>query len=148
LDRRRAGAVVIQGGAVGGGWRFNPAAFSIQQDYPGRQGTLGRNVLRGFPLSQLNLTARREFRIYESLKLQFRAEMFDILNHPSFADPTGSLYSPQYGVSTQMLVASLGRGGANGGLNTLYQVSGPRSIQLALRMVFLTGESRQAFPLS
>jgi hypothetical protein len=36
----------------------------------------------------------------------------------------------------EMLGASLGRGGANGGLNPLYQVGGPRSIQLALRMVF------------
>ncbi len=121
---------------VAGGRRINPAAFDIQQDYPGRQGTLGRNVLRGFPMAQLNLTLRREFPLFESLKLQFRAELFNALNHPSFADPNGALLSTQFGVSTQMLAASLGRGGANGGLNPLYQVGGSRSIQLALRMVF------------
>ena len=121
---------------VAGGRLFNPDAFRIQQDYPGRQGTLGRNAMRGFPLSQLNLTMRREFPLHERLKLQFRAELFNALNHPSFADPTGSMFSSDFGISTQMLGRSLGQGGANGGLNPLYQVGGPRSVQLALRMVF------------
>jgi hypothetical protein len=35
-----------------------------------------------------------------------------------------------------MLGASLGRGGQNGGLNPLYQIGGPRSVQLALKLVF------------
>jgi hypothetical protein len=121
---------------VAGGRRFNPDAFALQQSFPGRQGTLGRNVLRGFPLNQINLTVRREFPLLERLKLQFRAEMFNILNHPNFANPSGDLFSPEFGYSTQMLSQDLGRGGVNGGLNPLYQVGGPRSIQLALRMVF------------
>jgi hypothetical protein len=93
-------------------------------------------VLRGFPIEQLNLTIRREFPLYERAKLQFRAEMFNALNHPSFADPTGAMQSTQFGYSTQMLSQSLGRGGVNAGLNPLYQIGGPRSIQLALRVVF------------
>lgn len=115
---------------------FNPDAFAIPGTYPGRQGTLGRNVMRGFPLTQANLTLRREFPIHERLKVQFRVEMFNALNHPTFADPIGDLFSSTFGVSTQMLGRSLGRGGANGGLNPLFQVGGPRSIQLAMRMVF------------
>ncbi len=121
---------------VGGGRRFNPDAFETPNTYPGRQGTLGRNVLRGFPIAQLNLTVRREFAFYDRVKLQFRAEMFNVLNHPGFADPSGELASPHFGYSTEMLGRSLGRGGVNGGLNPLYQMGGPRSIQLALRMVF------------
>ena len=35
-----------------------------------------------------------------------------------------------------MLATSLGSGGPNGGLNPLYQVGGPRSVQLALRLEF------------
>lgn len=62
--------------------------------------------------------------------------MFNVLNHPNFADPTGSLFSSEFGYSTGMLAQDLGRGGVNGGLNPLYQVGGPRSIQLALRVVF------------
>ncbi len=111
-------------------------AFEIPQEFPGRQGTLGRNVLRGFGLAQLNLTVRREFQIWESLKLQVRAEMFNALNQPAFADPAGTLLSPQFGYSTRMLGRSLGRGGVNGGLNPLYQIGGPRSVQLAMRLVF------------
>jgi hypothetical protein len=119
-----------------GGRNFNPVAFSLPSEYPGRQGTLGRNVLRGFGMNQINFTLRREFPLYEPLRLQFRAEMFNALNHPNFADPVGSLQSSQFGYSTAMLSQDLGRGGLNGGLNPLYQVGGTRSIQLALRMVF------------
>jgi hypothetical protein len=121
---------------VAGGRRFNPDAFALQNSFPGREGTLGRNVLRGFPLNQINVTVRREFALLERLKLQFRAEMFNVLNHANFANPTGDLFSPEFGYSTQMLSQNLGRGGVNGGLNPLYQVGGPRSIQLALRLVF------------
>jgi hypothetical protein len=35
-----------------------------------------------------------------------------------------------------MLGASLGGGGQNGGLNPLYQIGGPRSVQLALKLLF------------
>lgn len=121
---------------VGGGRRFNADAFEVQREFPGRQGTLGRNALRGFGLQQTNLNIRREFRFLEHARLQFRAEMFNVWNHPSFADPNGSLLSPQFGYSTRMLGRSLGRGGVNGGLNPLYQIGGPRSIQLALRISF------------
>jgi hypothetical protein len=121
---------------VASGRRFNPAAFELPDTYPGRQGNLGRNMLRGFPIEQLNLTVRREFPLYERARLQFRAEMFNVLNHPSFADPSGALQSTQFGYSTQMLSQSLGRGGVNAGLNPLYQIGGPRSIQLALRVAF------------
>ncbi len=70
---------------VAGGRRFNPDAFEMPDAYPGRQGTLGRNMMRGFPIEQLNLTIRREFPIYERARLQFRAEMFNVFNHPAFA---------------------------------------------------------------
>jgi hypothetical protein len=119
-----------------GGRIFNPAAFTIPDVYPGRQGTLGRNVLRGFPLDQINFTLRREFPLREWLRLQLRAEMFNALNHPNFGNPVGAMQSSQFGYSTSMLNQDLGQGGLNGGLNPLYQLGGPRSIQLALRLVF------------
>jgi hypothetical protein len=121
---------------IPGGRVFNPDAFTLPSVYPGRQGALGRNVLRGFPLNQINFTIRREFPLVERLRLQLRAEMFNALNHPNFADPVGLLQSSQFGYSTGMLSQDLGRGGVNGGLNPLYQVGGPRSIQLAMRLVF------------
>ncbi len=92
--------------------------------------------MRRFPVEQLNLTIRREFPLRERAKLQLRVEMFNVLNHPSFADPSGAMQSTQFGYSTQTVAQSLGQGGVNAGLNPLYQVGGPRSIQLALRIAF------------
>jgi hypothetical protein len=40
--------------------------------------------------------------------------------------------SPPFGQSTQVLNNYLGSGGQSGGLNPLYQIGGPRSVQLAL----------------
>jgi hypothetical protein len=119
---------------VGGGRRINLAAFTIPP--AGRQGTLGRNALRGFPLWQLDLAVRRQFNLAERVSLQFRAEFFNLFNHPNFADPISQLNNPLFGQSVQMSGRSLGSGGANGGFNPLYQVGGPRSIQLALKLNF------------
>ena len=43
---------------------------------------------------------------------------------------------PLFGQATQMLGSSLGAGGQTGGLNPLYQIGGPRSAQLALKLQF------------
>jgi hypothetical protein len=44
--------------------------------------------------------------------------------------------SPQFGQSTQMLNNYLGSGVQSAGVNPLYQIGGPRSIQLALKLQF------------
>jgi Carboxypeptidase regulatory-like domain/TonB dependent receptor len=118
---------------VGGGRRINPAAFSVPTTV---QGGLGRNALRGFGATQVDLTLRRQFKLYERLSLQARADFFNIFNHPNFGSPINFLSSPLFGQSTQMLGASLGSGGQGGGLNPLYQIGGPRSAQLALKLLF------------
>ena len=64
---------------------------------PTRQGTLGRNSLRGFGATQWDFAVHREFPLHDSLKLQFRAEMFNVLNHPNFAQPVSDINSPQFG---------------------------------------------------
>jgi len=58
------------------------------------------------------------------------------LNHPNFGSPINSLSSPQFGQATQMLNSYLGSGGQSGGLNPLYQIGGPRSVQLSLKLIF------------
>jgi len=104
---------------------------------PLRQGNLGRNALRGFGATQWDFSVHRDFAIREPVKLQFRAEMFNVLNHPNFGPPVADLSVPQFGLATQMLAQSLSGGivGA-GGFNPLYQIGGPRSIQLALKLMF------------
>ncbi len=118
-----------------GGKVINPAAFTTPVPATA-QGDLGRNALRGFGATQWDITLRRQFRFTERLALQARADFFNILNHPNFGSPINYLSSPQFGQSTMMLASSLGSGGQSGGLNPLYQIGGPRSIQLALKLQF------------
>jgi hypothetical protein len=118
-------------GALPGGKRFNPAAFNAAAPLAqGRQGTLGRGTLRGFGLSQTDLSIRRHFRIFEGLGLDFRADAFNLFNTANFANPTGVMTSANFGRSTQILSSGLG------GQNPLFQVGGPRSIQLGLKLQF------------
>jgi len=77
-----------------------------------------------------------QFHVTENAGLHFRAEFFNIFNHPNFGNPVNDLMSSFFGQSTQTLANSLGSGGANGGFNPLYQIGGPRSIQLALKLQF------------
>ena len=119
----------LQDPTVAGGRRINATAFSTPP--PNRQGNLGRNALRGFSATQLDMGVHRRFTLSERLAVQFRAEFFNILNHPNFADPESNLSVPGlFGRSTMMLGRSLG------GLNPLYQMGGPRSIQFAMRLQF------------
>jgi hypothetical protein len=103
----------------------------------GDQGNLGRNSLRGFGAAQWDFAVHRGFQIHDSVRLQFRAEMFNVLNHPNFGPPTGDIGNPTFGQSTQMLGQSLSGGNLGGGaFDPLYQIGGPRSIQLAMKLIY------------
>jgi hypothetical protein len=95
-------------------------------------GDAPRNFLRGFDAWQIDLAVRRTFPIRERLKLQFRAEAFNVLNHPIFGTIQTSLSTgaKAFGQATGTLNNQLG------GLNALYQQGGPRSLQLSLRLSF------------
>lgn len=106
-----------------------------------RQGSLGRNVLRGFSIYQTDFALRRQFNLTEKVNLQVKAEVFNVFNHPNFADPIGNLgttlpTNPNFGLSDRTFNSSLGSGGTGGGFNPLYQIGGPRSIQFCLRLQF------------
>jgi hypothetical protein len=121
----------IEDPTLPGGKRFNPAAYdAATPQAQGRQGTMGRNVLRGFKASQMDLSLRRQFKLTEQSTLLFRADCFNLFNHPNFANPTGILTSANFGRATKTLNTGLG------GLNSLYQIGGPRSFQLALKLQF------------
>ena len=119
-----------------GGKALNPLAFVNAPS--GRQGNLGRNSLRGFGAAQWDFSVHRDFPIRESIKLQFRAEMFNVLNHPNFGPPMSALNNKaQFGLSTMMLGQSLNSSNLGGGaLSPLYQIGGPRSMQFALKLAF------------
>jgi hypothetical protein len=119
---------------VAGGKRINPAAFTAPP--AGQQGDAPRNFLRGFGAWQTDFALRRQFPLSERLRLQFRGDFFNLFNHPNFAGPINTLGTPLFGISTSMLGQSLGSGGLAGGFAPLYQIGGPRSIQLAVKLRF------------
>jgi hypothetical protein len=127
-------AVYANGLGCPGGRAVNPAAFSPAP--PGQKGDAPRNFVRGFGAWQMDLAVRREFPIYERLKLQFRAEAFNIFNHPNFGTINTSYCVPgpgtgcTFGQATATLAQSLGV------LSPLYQSGGPRSMQFALKLIF------------
>lgn len=131
-------AFYLSDATVPGGQRLNAAAFTIPTVL--RQGNLSRNGLRGFSLRQVDFALRRQFKLAERIALQMRGEAFNLFNTPNFADPSGTLgsvnaagvFTPSatFGLTSSMLNRSIG------GLNSLYQIGGPRSIQLGLRLQF------------
>ena len=104
---------------------FTPAPTGVE-------GNVGRNFARGFGATQVSLALRREFPIHERLHLQFRAEAFNVVNHANF----GSIYNITFYGPTLFGYASSTLNNSLGGLNPLYQSGGPRSLQLALKLVF------------
>jgi hypothetical protein len=78
----------------------------------------------------MDLAVRREFPIREKLKLQFRAEAFNIFNHPNFGAIDSFFGDPTFGQALGTLANSLGI------LSPLYQMGGPRSMQFALKAIF------------
>jgi len=110
-----------------GGRAINPSAFTTVNS---GLGNAPRNFARGFGAWQMDLAVRREFPIYEGLKLQFRAEAFNIFNHANFGRVNSSLGQKTFGQATATVATSLGV------LNPLYQMGGPRSMQFALKLVF------------
>jgi Carboxypeptidase regulatory-like domain/TonB-dependent Receptor Plug Domain/TonB dependent receptor len=134
-------AVYDNGLACPGGRAINPDAFSSAP--PGEVGDAPRNFTRGFGDLQTDLAVRREFPIHERMKLQFRAEAFNVFNHPNFGAINANPYctpdnstSPDFlpgctwGQATATLARSLGV------LSPLYQAGGPRSMQFALKLIF------------
>ena len=127
----------IEDSSAPGGQRINSAAFQIPPNdpatgAPARQGTLGRNVVRLPVVHQINLGLRRQFSFSERWKLQTKAEVFNLFNHPLFGGYP-EIFQPgdsSFGKATRMLNRSLG------GLNSLYQLGGPRSMQLSLKLLF------------
>jgi hypothetical protein len=112
-----------------GGKTLNANAFAVPTMI--EQGTEGRNDIPGFGLTQVDLSLGRKMRLRDNFSLQFRADAFNVLNHPNFTNPYGYIqFGPTYLASTEMLNQGLG------GLNPLFQQGGPRSLQLSLKLTF------------
>ena len=133
-DRLLNQPIWIDDPAAPAGRRLNASAFLAAP--AGVQGTLGRNSLFGFGMSQFDLALRREFRWKESRSIQLRVEAFNALNQANFADPVKYLSSSVFGQSTSMLNLMLGTGSPGSGLAPTLQTGGARSVQATIRFRF------------
>jgi Carboxypeptidase regulatory-like domain/TonB dependent receptor/TonB-dependent Receptor Plug Domain len=122
------------------GRALNPAAFSLPA--AGIMGDFPRNSLRSpYSIDQTDLALRRRFNLTERLKLDVRAEYFNVFNHPMFGAPGFNEPNTEFGILGFGKIDTttnnaLGPGGTSGGQNPLYAVGGPRSAQFTLKLLF------------
>ena len=102
------------GGANTSRFWFNPAAFS--PTLPLKFGTSGRDIITAPSWTNFDISAFKDFRIRESMILQFRAEAFNAFNNVKFFPPDMNVVSPTFA--------------------TLQSADRPRVMQLALRLTF------------
>jgi hypothetical protein len=121
------------------GWKLNRAAFACTTTgatigactgTPTQEGTLGRNYVRDPALWTLNSSVQRDFPLYEQLHLNFRADAFNILNHPSVTGPNTTLSSATFGELIYGEVTTIGS------QNQLYAMGAARSLQFSLKLQF------------
>ena len=97
---------------------FNAAAFANPS--PGTFGDIGFNALRGPAFRDVDFSVLRTFTFTERVKLQFRAEMFDLFNHPNYNNPGGNVGGGGFNI----ISSTVGGPGAN------------RDVQFALKLMF------------
>jgi hypothetical protein len=120
-------AVYANGLPCPGGRAVNPNALSLPSI---GYGDAPRNFVRGFGAWQLNAAIRRDFFLTDRLRLQFRAEAFNVFNHPNFGLVNSTFGTSTFGQAIATLNTSLGTE------SSLYQMGGPRSMQFALKLTF------------
>lgn len=121
----------LYGNQFPAGRAINYQAFSTTTT-PGQDGNAGRNIARAFSATQADVTLRRDFPFTERVGVQFRAEAYNVLNHPIYGTVRNSLSAGPalFGQASNTLNNQLG------GLSSLYQVGGPRSMQVSLKLHF------------
>jgi len=129
---------------------YNPAMFSIAPNClgpgltncspnVGQLGNSGRNILSGPPFRNWDFSLVKDTKVGflgEAGLIQFRAEFFDVLNHPNFALPNGIAFSG--GPNDLTPFSEKPRGSAGSITKTVVPSggTGARNIQLALRVEF------------
>ena len=109
---------------------FNTAAFVPNTDASGNllPGNAGRNIIRGAPYTNVDLGLTKFFNFTERVRLQFRAEFFNLSNTPRFALPMLRMNDPSFGMMTHT------RNAVNFGSSATSYAN--RMIQFALKLEF------------
>jgi hypothetical protein len=109
---------------------INPAAFA--QPAPGTFGTMARNQIHGPGFANIDFSVLKHFKVTERLTLQFRTEMYNILNHVNLAPPLNGFGGPNaqngFGLSFDTIGDAFGAPGIGPGE--------PFNVQFALKLIF------------
>jgi Carboxypeptidase regulatory-like domain/TonB dependent receptor len=106
----------------------------------GAYGNMGRNVFRDTGFRNTDLSITKNFKFHERLNAQFRAEMFNVFNHPIFANPYGGTNG--YGIGATSDPSAPGAFGCGcatpdgASFNPVLGSGGNRAIQLGLKFTF------------
>ena len=97
---------------------FNANAFQRLDSVAnaGQFGTAGRNIVIGPGYANWDFAALKDIRVAESKQLQFRAELFNFLNHTNFRLPDSDISSPTF--------------------NHILAAQPPRLVQFALKFMY------------
>ncbi|HEU5402081.1 MAG TPA: carboxypeptidase regulatory-like domain-containing protein [Terriglobales bacterium] len=130
--------------------RFNNDAYVLPPGYDGTPGEnlgdVGRNTLRGPAFFQWDWSGMKNFAITEKAKVQFRVDLFNILNHPNFSSPDGGVctsvaHSNPFDLTSPLVcttnenfgkVSSTVAGASNGMIGN----GTARQAQLSLKVIF------------
>jgi hypothetical protein len=105
---------------------FNTAAFAMNA--PLAFGNAGRNIVQGPSFKNFDFALMKNTRIKEVSNVEFRAEFFNVFNHPNFALPANIQTAPNFGAITQTPDVAQNNVGLGSG--------GPRLIQFGLKFSF------------
>jgi Carboxypeptidase regulatory-like domain/TonB dependent receptor len=108
---------------------YNPNAFILQP--VGTLGNVGRNSLTGPGYSQLDFALRKDTKTHllgEQGGVEFRAEFFNLLNHPNFAEPNSAVFTGALANATEAPISSAGQ--------ITSTVGTSRQIEFSLKLTF------------
>ncbi|HLJ49350.1 MAG TPA: carboxypeptidase-like regulatory domain-containing protein [Bryobacteraceae bacterium] len=100
---------------------FNPACFA--QPAPGELGNANRTPLSGPDFVNTDFSIIKHFEPHERVRVDFRAEFFNLFNHPQFGAPGGNGYGADFASPSTFAVVN-------------YTVNNPRLVQFALKLAF------------
>jgi hypothetical protein len=129
---------VAHGGAGGCYASLNGKSFLVPPAI-GTFGNAGRNIFRDTGFHNLDLSISKNWKFRERFGVQFRAEMFNVTNHPNFANPWGGTSGFGAGATADPSVGPYGCGCATpdvAAVNPVVGSGGARAIQFGLKLTF------------
>ena len=109
---------------------INPAAFAVPAN--GTFGDAPRDVARGPGAWQIDMGVAKHIPLRDQMRLEFRAEFFNVFNHPQYGPPNATFNAAGFGQITTAINTST----VNSSTLTPVGTGTPREIQFGLRLAF------------